>query len=109
MNLTLPRGESKVQGIRVAAPRSHSLEELRCHLCLPGSEPTFLPHSAPSSQWALVSGSASPPPNGLSRRCRADMRVALQYADWAGDLKMESLVFINSGPLPLITAMLDQV
>lgn len=84
----LAEGGSKVQGICVAAPRSHSLEELRCKLCLPGSEPTFLPHSAPSSQWALVSGSASPPPNGLSRWCRADLYVSLQYAHWAGDLKV---------------------
>lgn len=75
----LAEGGSKDQGIRVAAPRSHSLEELRCHLCLPGSEPTFPPHSAPSSQWALVSGSASPSPNGLLQTvsCRHERGFAV--------------------------------
>lgn len=46
----LAEGGSKVQGICVAAPRSHSLEELRCKLCLPGSEPTLPP--LPSGLWS---------------------------------------------------------
>lgn len=46
---------------------------------------------------------------GFSRLCRVDIYVALQYANWVGHLKMEFLVFINSGPLLLITASLEQV